>query len=85
MSEEYRCLIESFVKIDKTQKQIEIKEELKEVLMVFSNLCDDKNVLTYVEMKKLLKEGNDEEKFLNEIYSSIVLIKELIGQYLINK
>ncbi len=82
---EYSELINSFCKLEKEIKKDEINSELQELLSVLHMLCIEKGIdssmLLHHEMNDY-KTENNEDDFLNSVYSYVISIKESLGRYL---
>ena len=82
---EYNEVINSFCKLNTDIKKTEINSELQELLSVLHMLCLEKgldsSMLLHHEMNDF-KNENNEDDFLNSVYSYVISIKESLGRYL---
>ena len=82
---EYSELINSFCKLEKEIKKDEINSEIQELLsvlhMLFIEKGIDSSMLLNHEMNDYKTENNDDD-FLNSVYSYVISIKESLGRYL---
>lgn len=82
--QEYNNLIDAFSELHIEDKRHEIMHEMKELITVFQSLNMNKgkqpSLLLHHAMNDYKSENNENE-FLNSIYSYIISTKELVGEY----
>lgn len=79
--EEYNELIESFGRLECSNKRDEIMYEVQELFALFHSLTGGNDTLFTGEMNEY-ETGLGEDEFLNSVYAYLISTKENIGKYL---
>ena len=87
--EVFNDYINKLKKMNLNSKKFELFESLKEFVSILESLSKTENIeLNYLntkEIEDLYKENSSEDDFVEAILVYVEIIKDLVGQYLIQK